>query len=106
MCSLIQNAGTRALELADPVDQGEKHRRAEAMISVSARKHKAFASRYVGTVRPVLLEHSMPGHPLGGFTDNYLRVRAQVDPSLDNKVVDMRLVRLLDDGETFDAELI
>ena len=101
-----ERPGTRALELADPVDQGEKHRRAEAMIEVSALKHRAFASRYIGSVRPVLLEHSVPGHPLGGFTDNYLRVRAEVDPGLDNKVVDMRLVRLLDDGETFDAELI
>lgn len=101
-----ERPGTRALELDCPVDQSEKHRRAEAMIEVSARKHRDFASRYVGSVRPVLLEHSSPGQSLGGFTDNYLRVRANVDPAFDNMVVDMRLVRLLDDGETFDAELI
>lgn len=100
-----ERPGTRALELADPVDQAEKHRRAEQMIAVSALKHKAFAQGFIGTVRPVLLEHSHPGQPMGGFTDNYLRIRADVDPSLDNSVVDMKLIDLLEDGETIVAEL-
>ena len=42
---------------------------------------------------------------MGGFTDNYLRIRADVDPSLDNSVVDMKLIDLLEDGETIVAEL-
>ena len=75
------------------------------MIAVSALKHKAFAQGFIGTVRPVLLEHSHPGQPMGGFTDNYLRIRADVDPSLDNSVVDMKLIDLLEDGETIVAEL-
>ena len=62
-----ERPGTRALELADPVDQAEKHRRAEQMIAVSALKHKAFAQGFIGTVRPVLLEHSHPGSAHGRF---------------------------------------
>lgn len=99
-----ERPGTRALDLADPVDQAEKHRRAEQMLAVSATKHRDFASRFIGTVRPVLVEHSHAGQPLGGFTDNYLRIRADIDPSFDNRVVNMELLRLLDDGETIEAK--
>ncbi len=100
-----ERPGTRALDIDGQVDQAEKHRRADTMIGISAAKHSAFAGRFVGTVRPVLLEHSRIGQPLGGFTDNYLRVKADVDPALDNKVVNMRLVSLLGDGETLQAVL-
>lgn len=99
-----ERPGTRALDLADPVDQAEKHRRAEQMLAVSAAKHRDFAERYIGTVRPVLVEHSHAGQPLGGFTDNYLRIRADIDPSFDNRVINMKLLRLLDDGETIEAK--
>lgn len=99
-----ERPGTRALDIADPVDQAEKHRRAEQMLAVSAAKHRDFAERYIGTVRPVLVEHSHAGQPLGGFTDNYLRIRADIDPSFDNRVINMKLLRLLDDGETIEAK--
>lgn len=99
-----ERPGTRALDLADPVDQAEKHRRAEQMLAVSAAKHRDFAERYIGTVRPVLVEHSHAGQPLGGFTDNYLRIRADIDPSFDNRVINMKLLCLLDDGETIEAK--
>ena len=99
-----ERPGTRALDLADPVDQAEKHRRAEQMLAVSAAKHRDFAGRFIGTVRPVLVEHSHAGQPLGGFTDNYLRIRADIDPSFDNRVINMKLLRLLDDGETIEAK--
>lgn len=41
---------------------------------VSDAKLKAFTSRFIGTMRPVLVEHTLKGDTLGGFTDNYLRV--------------------------------
>lgn len=100
-----ERAGTRALDLPDAVAQDEKHRRAEDMIAIGAAKHAEFARRFIGTVRPVLLEHGHGGQPLGGFTDNYLRVTADVDPILDNTLVPMSLISLCDDGETIKAEL-
>ena len=54
-----ERPGTRALDLADPVDQAEKHRRAEQMLAVSA---------------------------------------------ANNRVINMKLLRLLDDGETIEAK--
>ena len=75
------------------------------MLGISARKHADFAGRFLGTERKVLLEHSRPGHPLGGFTDNYLRVATTLGPEYDNRIITLSLDSLQDDGETVNASL-
>lgn len=100
-----ERPGTRALNLDGTVDQAEKHRRANIMGKISADKHAAFASRYIGTVRPVLLESSKPDSTLGGFTDNYLRITAPASVGADNTIVPLRLDELLPDGQTITASL-
>lgn len=101
-----ERPGTRALQLEGIVDQAEKHRRAQIMGELSAAKHAAFASRFLGTERPVLLEHSRQGQPLGGFTDNYLRVGVEAPATMDNTIARVRLDSLLPDGETISATLV
>lgn len=69
---------------------------------------EAFARRYTGTVRPVLLEHSRPGEPMGGFTDNYLKVSVDAPEGMDNRIVPVRLLETIKDetGDiTFKATL-
>lgn len=101
-----ERPGTRALEIEGVVDQAEKHRRAAEMIAVSSRKHADFARRFIGTIRPILLEHSRPGKPMGGFTDNYLRVEIEAPAHLDNTLVQARLTELMPDGETVKAVMV
>lgn len=101
-----ERPGTRALQIGHVVSQHEKHQRSSVMTALSARKHRAFAERFIGSVRPVLLEHSHNGHPLGGFTDNYLRVETVLTPEFDNSIVMMRLDSLQTDGETINASLV
>ena len=98
-----ERPGTRALQIEYAVSQEQKHRRVGVMTAVSADKHRRFAERFLGTVRPVLLEHSRPGLPLGGFTDNYLRIEAALPPQFDNTIVNLRLDTLKKDGETITA---
>lgn len=91
-----ERPGTRALEIPYVVDPQEKHRRMERMTRLSDEKFETFARRYLGTVRPVLLEHSRPGQPMAGFTDNYLRVKvADAPASLDNCIAFVRLDRIV-----------
>ena len=103
--SYSERPGTKALEIGHVVDQHEKSVRSAIMHEVSSRKHRTFAERFLGTVRPALLEHSFPGKPLGGFTDNYLRVEVELPQKYDNTMVNVRLDKLKDDGETFVASL-
>lgn len=88
-----ERPSTRALLIDHVVDPAERARRTEIMLKISDAKFAEFASRFVGTVRPVLLEHPRAdGRPMAGFTDNYLRVEIpDASPELDNTIVSARL---------------
>lgn len=88
-----ERPGTRALELAGAVDPAVRHRRTNEMLRLSERKWEQFARRYIGSTRPVLMEHPRTGgKPMAGFTDNYLRVEVGNAPaSTDNTIVNVTL---------------
>ena len=90
-----ERPGTKALELSHTVSQEEKHRLVNTMLKISERKMHDFASSFLGTSRPVLLEHSREGEPMGGFTDNYLRVEINAPQHLDNHIVNARLLSII-----------
>jgi threonylcarbamoyladenosine tRNA methylthiotransferase MtaB len=101
-----ERPGTRALEIAGKVEPAEQHRRTCQMLALSEAKLRNFSQRFVGTVRPVLLEHPKAGHPMSGFTDNYLKIEVDAPANLDNTIVPVRLDRLSDDGEFIHASLV
>lgn len=86
-----ERPGTRALSIDHVVDQAEKHRRTAVMINLSDKKLTEFTSRFINTIRPVLLEHGSTPGILSGFTDNYLKVRVPADNLLDNTIVNVEL---------------
>lgn len=96
---------TKALEIAHVVSQEDKHRRAALMIALSDEKLADFTSRFTGTTRHVLLEHSAEGMPMGGFTDNYIRVSVDAPASLDNHIVEVMLDDMTDNGEIVNGHL-
>lgn len=100
-----ERPGTRALtDIDHVVSQHDKHLRAHTMLDISDRKLKAFTDSFIGTVRPVLVEHRAKGDSMGGFTDNYLRVSLPADASLDNRIVPVRLLENL--GEEIRGEVV
>lgn len=101
-----ERPGTRALDIAHAVSRQEKQQRAAEMIAISDAKLAAFTSRFIGTVRPVLLEHAAPGMPLGGFTDNYLRISVDAPAHLDNHIVDLRLDQPIPGTECIKATMV
>lgn len=91
-----ERPGTRALEIPHIVPQAEKHRRVEELTDLSNQKLRAFAENYIGSTRPVLLEHTRAGQPMAGFTDNYLKVRIPDAPaSADNQILPATLLELI-----------
>lgn len=100
-----ERPGTMALRIPYIVTQQDKQERAARMIAMSDEKQAAFTRRYLGTVRPVLLEHGRGKGKMHGFTDNYIRVNVEPDISLSNQIVNVRLQHLNDDLSV-DAEVI
>lgn len=102
-----ERPGTVALRIEHVVDKHEKDERVARMLRLSDDKLRRFTSRFIGTRRPVLMEHSVKdGKTMHGFTDNYLRVEVPCDDSLANKIVDVRLESIGDDVETVKATII
>lgn len=98
---------TKALSIDGIVSQQEKHRRTNVMLRLSEKKWEQFASRFVGTVRPVLLEHPQgENKPMAGFTDNYLRVEvADAPTSLDNMIVPVKITGIDAENESLTGVL-
>ena len=100
-----ERPGTMALRILHIVPQREKQRRVARMIALSDKKQRAFIERYVGTVRPVLMEQPHGQGPMHGFTDNYIKVNVPPCQALVNKVVDVKLLKINDDLSV-DAEVV
>lgn len=92
-----ERPGTRALGIDYVVSPQEKSLRAHKMLALSDEKLRNFTSRFIGTSRPVLFEQPPKGHPMHGFTDNYLRVETTYNPALVNTIAVASLDEILGD---------
>lgn len=98
--SYSERPGTKALEIPHVVSPQEKSERSKRLIELSEQKRKAFYARFTGSQRPVLWEHARPGHPLHGFTDNYIRVELPADAMAEgNSLQTVLLGELTGNGE-------
>ena len=105
--SYSERPGTKALEIPHVVTPQEKHERSQRVLALSSQKTHDFYSRFIGTTRPVLLEHASPRKPvMNGFTDNYIRVEVPNRPDLDNRIVQVKLGGLNEAGDALVGELV
>ncbi len=89
--SYSERPGTQALKIDYVVSPEEKHLRSQRLLELSEKKLKDFYARHIGKEAVVLAEHSKPGMPMHGFTENYIRVELEKDKILDNHLVKVRL---------------
>lgn len=103
-----ERPGTKALEIPHRVGPQEKKERSHEILQLSERLTRAFYNIYIGTVRPVLLEHSKNKRLMHGFTDNYIRVEISCPPEgiEDNTIVNVRLGQWNADGTVLQGEII
>ena len=105
--SYSERAGTKALDIPHVVTPQEKHERSQRVLALSAQKTHDFYARFIGTTRPVLLEHASPRRPfMNGFSDNYIRVEVPNQPHLDNQIVPVKLGDFNKEGDALIGELI
>ncbi len=89
--SYSERPGTQALKIDHVVSMEEKHRRSQALLTLSDEKTQAFYARHIGQTMSVLMEKPKADAPMHGFTANYIRVEVESDDSLDNQIVSVRL---------------
>ena len=93
-----ERANTPAAAMDGVVPLAERRRRNSQLSKLGERKRRAFATRHLGEVRPVLLEQSRTEGVLHGFTDNYVKVTFPAPDSWVNHLVDMELRELTKEG--------
>lgn len=89
--SYSERPGTAALRIPHIVRPEEKHERSQRLLTISDQKLHAFYERFIGTTRPVLLEHSRTRGLYNGFTDNYIKVEYK-GQDCDNHLLPLRLI--------------
>ena len=106
-----ERPGTKALEIPHKVRPEEKKERSQKILDLSERITHDFYNRYIGKVRPVLLEHSKSKRTMYGFTDNYIRVEITLPDGtssdmVDNTIVDVRLGEWNEDGTALNGTMV
>ena len=103
--SYSERPGTKALQIPYVVPAEQKHERSREILAISEAKLRGFYSRFIGQVRPVLLEHSRTKGIMHGFTDNYIKVAVHTDGEMDNRIVNVRLGEWDGEEELLNATL-
>ena len=105
--SYSERPGTRALSIDGAVSPAEKHRRSQLLIALSEEKRLAFYERHIGKEAVVLFEKPRPSMPMGGFTENYIRVECEPCKEYVNRLVRVRLGNFNEDKSALSvAEVI
>ncbi|MBO7199156.1 MAG: tRNA (N(6)-L-threonylcarbamoyladenosine(37)-C(2))-methylthiotransferase MtaB [Alistipes sp.] len=86
-----ERPGTPAVTMPGKVQSSVATERVSRLEELSARLHRAFAERFVGTERDVLFESTNHNGVMYGYTDNYLRVAVPFDALVINKIRRVRL---------------
>jgi threonylcarbamoyladenosine tRNA methylthiotransferase MtaB len=86
-----ERPGTMALKIEHLVSPREKQERSKQLLELSNRKLKEFYRSQINSVHPVLFEHTKRGEKMHGFTENYVKVEADYNPVLINKLIEIPL---------------
>lgn len=82
---------TEAIQLKPVVPMPERKRRNSMLRILSAKKLRQFYEAHLNETRPVLFEQENKSGFMFGFTDNYIKIKTEFDPSLVNAI---RMVEL------------
>ena len=101
-----ERGNTPAAEMPDIVPVEVRRQRNEMLRSLSHKKRIAFTTPYLGSIRPVLFEHSHDPEMMHGFTDNYIKVSLPKEASLINTIGLVRLKEFDEQSEMVISELV
>ena len=100
-----ERAGTKALEMDNPVDPKVKQERSKALLKISEQKLGAFYNQNRGSAQKVLFENAKQGQLMEGFTENYIKVATPYNSMFVNEVIDVTIGDLDLEAMTMEAQL-
>ncbi len=84
-----ERPGTQALQIDYAVDPRKKHLRSKLLLDISDEKLHRFYASQEGSRKKVLFEHTKRGGKMHGFTENYIKLYADYDPALVNRITEV-----------------
>ncbi len=91
--------GTKAAEMQNQIDGGEKERRSKILMELSNKNQLEYNQKYIEKTVEVLIEEEFKGH-----TANYILVKAESDLALENKIVKVQITQAK--GEHLEGKII
>jgi threonylcarbamoyladenosine tRNA methylthiotransferase MtaB len=92
-----QRTGTVAFKMPEQVPDPVKKQRVHSLIALAQRLAAEYRSQFIGTTAVVLWE-ARRDDAWEGLSDTYIRVRAESDGDLTNRLVPVRLTGATEDG--------
>jgi len=93
-----ERPNTTAVRMDGVVPMEIRQERNKILRMLSLKKQRAHYEAHVGSIQQVLFESDENEGSLHGFTENYIRVRVDFDPSLVNAVQEVRLEKVNTEG--------
>jgi threonylcarbamoyladenosine tRNA methylthiotransferase MtaB len=93
-----ERANTHAIQLEGVVPANERAERSKLLHILSDKKKRVFYEQHLGDHRPVLFESEQDGELMYGFSDNYIKVQTNYNPTLVNKTVHVKIENISDSG--------
>jgi threonylcarbamoyladenosine tRNA methylthiotransferase MtaB len=89
--SYSERPNTKALKFTPKASPQEKKARSQQLIKLSENKHKAFSMESIGKNAQVIFEDRKDKTEMYGYTENYVRVKADFDSKLMGQIVDFKI---------------
>lgn len=86
-----ERANTKALEIKEVVPVHVRNERNKILRNLSYQKMQYFRNLQLGKTRPVLFEQQEKNGMLEGYTDNYIRISAPYQPTLEHQIIDWEI---------------
>lgn len=93
-----ERTNTQALEMDEVVPMKVRQKRSKMLRSLSEKKKRYFYNQHLDQPQTVLFEEDIADGLMQGFTENYIRVKAQYDPLLINELKEVQMVRVDENG--------
>jgi threonylcarbamoyladenosine tRNA methylthiotransferase MtaB len=96
--SYSERPNTPAALMSGEVDSKTRHKRSKLLRGLSAKKRHAFYQSQLGKTKTVLFESENKSGYIQGFTENYVKVRMPWNPAFKNKLIQVALNSIDDEG--------